>query len=127
MSEPSSPVSPFPTGASPVPKAVLRVRRSSRELDANAIEHSEAQHWVRRMSKELLEPASPSTTLHYPLPSLRCGRWGPRELLDLRRADSAQVSRAHSPTRTEPIERPSSVSTAHAPYNQSLLKPTASI
>ena len=110
MSEPSSPVSPFPTGASPVPKAVLRVRRSSRELDANAIEHSEAQHWVRRMSKELLEPASPSTTLHYPLPSLRCGRRGPRELLDLRRADSAQVS---STARLEPIERPSSVSTAH--------------
>ena len=108
MSEPSSPVSPFPTGASPVPKAVLRVRRSSRELDANAIEHSEAQHWVRRMSKELLEPASPSTTLHYPLPSLRCGRWGPRELLDLRRADSAQVSRAQ-PDSSRSKGRPLSV------------------
>ena len=80
-----------------MPKAVLRVRRSSRELDANAIEHNEAQHWVRRMSKELLEPASPS---------LRCGRRRGMELLDLRRADSAQVG---STARLESIERPSSV------------------
>ena len=68
-----------------VPKAVLRVRRSSREqLDVRAIEHSEAQHWVRRMSKEQ-DLATPSTT-----EALRCAQ--PRELLDLRRAGSAQVS-----------------------------------
>ena len=92
MSMPNSPSSPFPTGAA-VPKAVLRVRRSSREqLDVRAIEHSEAQHWVRRMSKEL-DLATPSTT-----EALRCGRQ-PRELLDLRRAGSAQVS--SSPTRTD--------------------------
>ena len=83
---PNSPSSPSPTGAA-VPKAVLRVRRSSREqLDVRAIEHSEAQHWVRRMSKEQ-DLATPSTTGE----ALRCGRQ-PRELLDLRRAGSAQVS-----------------------------------
>ena len=82
---------PFPMGAA-VPKAVLRVRRSSREqLDVRAIEHSEA-HRVRRMSKEQ-DLATPSTT-----EALRCGRQ-PRELLDLRRAGSAQVS--SSPTRTD--------------------------
>ena len=90
---PSSPSSPFPTGAA-VPKAVLRVRRSSREqLDVHAIDHSEAQHWVRRMSKEL-DLATPSTA-----EALRCGRQEPGELLDLRRAGSAQVS--SSPARTD--------------------------
>ena len=91
MSLPNSPSSPFPTDTA-VPKAVLRVRRASREqLDVHAIEHHEA-HRVRRMSKELLDLATPSTT-----EALRCAQ--PRELLDLRRAGSAQVS--SSPTRTD--------------------------
>ena len=68
------------------------MRRASREqLDVHAIEHHEA-HRVRRMSKELLDLATPSTT-----EALRCAQ--PRELLDLRRAGSAQVS--SSPTRTD--------------------------
>ena len=86
------------------------MRRASREqLDVHAIEHHEA-HRVRRMSKELLDLATPSTT-----EALRCAQ--PRELLDLRRAGSAQVS--SSPL--EPIDGPASILTRASQQAQPLL------